>query len=39
MYCANSESSNSIMTMQAYTEDQNDALQEVVNIAMGQAGD
>jgi chemotaxis protein CheC len=25
--------------MQAYTEDQNDALQEVVNIAMGQAGD
>ena len=27
------------MTMQAYTEDQNDALQEVVNIAMGQAGD
>ena len=27
------------MSIQAYTEDQNDALQEVVNIAMGQAGD
>jgi len=27
------------MTIQPYTEDQNDALQEVVNIAMGQAGD
>jgi len=27
------------MTMKPYTEDQNDALQEVVNIAMGQAGD
>ena len=39
MYCANTESSKPIMTMQAYTEDQNDALQEVVNIAMGQAGD
>lgn len=39
MYCANTESSKPTMTMQAYTEDQNDALQEVVNIAMGQAGD
>lgn len=39
MYCANTESSDTTMTMQAYTEDQNDALQEVVNIAMGQAGD
>lgn len=39
MYCANTGSSNTPMTMQAYTEDQNDALQEVVNIAMGQAGD
>lgn len=39
MYCANTASSEPIMTMQAYTEDQNDALQEVVNIAMGQAGD
>lgn len=39
MYCANTELSKPIMTMQAYTEDQNDALQEVVNIAMGQAGD
>jgi len=28
-----------IMSIQPYTEDQNDALQEVVNIAMGQAGD
>lgn len=27
------------MSIQPYTEDQNDALQEVVNIAMGQAGD
>lgn len=27
------------MTIQPYTEDQNDAMQEVVNIAMGQAGD
>jgi chemotaxis protein CheC len=27
------------MTIQPYNEDQNDALQEVVNIAMGQAGD
>jgi chemotaxis protein CheC len=27
------------MGIQPYTEDQNDALQEVVNIAMGQAGD
>ena len=27
------------MTIQPYTEDQNDALQEVVNIAMGQGGD
>lgn len=27
------------MSTQPYTEDQNDALQEVVNIAMGQAGD
>jgi chemotaxis protein CheC len=27
------------MSAQPYTEDQNDALQEVVNIAMGQAGD
>jgi len=27
------------MSLQPYTEDQNDALQEVVNIAMGQAGD
>jgi chemotaxis protein CheC len=39
MYCANTVSSEAIMTMQPYTEDQNDALQEVVNIAMGQAGD
>jgi chemotaxis protein CheC len=44
MYCANTASSEptrktTIMTMQPYTEDQNDALQEVVNIAMGQAGD
>lgn len=27
------------MTIRPYTDDQNDALQEVVNIAMGQAGD
>lgn len=27
------------MSIQPYTEDQNDAMQEVVNIAMGQAGD
>ncbi len=27
------------MTIQPYTEDQNDTMQEVVNIAMGQAGD
>jgi len=44
MYYANTESSEAvsnppIMSMQPYTEDQNDALQEVVNIAMGQAGD
>lgn len=39
MSYANTELSSPIMTMQAYTEDQNDALQEVVNIAMGQAGD
>ena len=29
----------SLMSIQPYTEDQSDALQEVVNIAMGQAGD
>lgn len=44
MYCTNmalSESANktAFMSIQPYTEDQNDALQEVVNIAMGQAGD
>jgi chemotaxis protein CheC len=39
MYCANTASSDDIMSIQPYTEDQNDALQEVVNIAMGQAGD
>lgn len=40
----NTESSNAVsespaMSIQPYSEDQNDALQEVVNIAMGQAGD
>ncbi len=39
MYYANTASSNTNMSIQPYTEDQNDALQEVVNIAMGQAGD
>lgn len=44
MYYVNTESSESAnglpsMSMKPYTEDQNDALQEVVNIAMGQAGD
>jgi chemotaxis protein CheC len=39
MYCANTGSSDAAMSIQPYTADQNDALQEVVNIAMGQAGD
>ena len=39
MYCVNSASFPKTMSIQPYTEDQNDALQEVVNIAMGQAGD
>ncbi len=44
MYCTNTvsfkpASKTTSMSIQPYTEDQNDALQEVVNIAMGQAGD
>jgi len=43
MYCTNTVSfklvNTTTMSIQPYTEDQNDALQEVVNIAMGQAGD
>jgi len=44
MYCTNMALSYpadkpSLMSIQPYTEDQSDALQEVVNIAMGQAGD
>jgi len=44
MYCTNTASfkpgnKTTVMSIQPYTEDQNDALQEVVNIAMGQAGD
>ena len=44
MYYVNTVSSKPVsgrpaMSIQPYTEDQNDALQEVVNIAMGQAGD
>jgi chemotaxis protein CheC len=39
MYCANTALSKLSIDTQCYTDDQNDALQEVMNIAMGQAGD